>query len=669
MDYRPDSEPGAQLQRELDATLVDILYEPDHPESLQDSGGRDNDAAIELDVQEFPDGGLDIDVDDSDHTVDDIDISQDQALAMCNSDRAKLQDIVDDLDQEMDSLRRDHQQEMQIAQIDLEDAQEQIQERDDRLQVLEEQLRDPTSRIDHRNDDEVDVDIDEDGQRLIDMNDMYAEEVQRLTEQVVVSGDRILDLEQQIEDLLNQTSDRRRSLHSNTDMEDDHGAAAHQDEEDENFAEGQGSAHEAEHEDPDQDIPGLHQQLNRLRAYNLQRDSFLKRKEARLDALWDSLRNLKDTQVTQQETSVLQARVDFLTTVMRRARDHINGETDVEHAGEIYSNSAEITRLTEELASKRDKCRETALVIDGLEREVSRLKLENASKGEIQNGVELENDMAVMAARINTLNQKVADAYNQYFAVRAENIELRRTNRACEERVSNESQELVDARQMISSLEQTIELVRAQSGGLHLDADFELEQLQSNNQLLQETIDGMVATQEREVQDHTEEVAMLRSELANAREENSQLEHGISLRDLFAESQSMDAGTPVDPDPLPQAKRRRRSPSEIDTDYDVSGDQENEIDSLITPSSFIESEPSPLLPRLRRVGKTRRQSQRLSVSQEPEDDKLEAQFQEQLTAAAPADPRGGVVVINRSEVPRVWMTAGKSGSSKRKRYM
>lgn len=281
---------------------------------------------------------------------------------------------------------------------------------------------------------------------------------------------------------------------------------------------------------------------------------------------------------------------------------------------------------------------------------------------------EAEQEISDLSAHIGFLNGRVADITRQLHATQ-------KTNRDLEQQL-------------------------AQADKQPTVADQELTELQGRNAALEEIIEDMTSTREEQAS----EIAMLREELEAAQEEIAVLHLEDTVDENFNDSGFVDEGTPTEPDELPRTKRLRGSPPEVEVDRDgESGDNSDasisslprpkrfrssppefdvdyddgsgeDLDDLISPSSFIESEPSPLLPKLRRSGRTRKESQRLSSSvheieseSEKYQDEEDAQFQRDLATVAPADPKGLVVVIDRGEAVRARQPAYKSRASKRKR--
>lgn len=754
----PDPRPGAQLQRELDATLKDIstgLTTHDHDIGVQDLGDHQRPTRIAPVRQprvtsvvrprtnrtrEFPDGGLDLDL--FDDALIDGDAVQTRALQACNDDRERLQDEIDRLDGELHLLKDEHVQDLQIAEIDLETVKDELKAREDDLLILQQQLDDPKSTgsavgtVDH----------DDDATRLVEMNDMRLAQTMALREEVVEANDTIEALKAQVTDWEARYDILRKRLSRGQTSQD----ATGETHDDTDFINGllaevdtlqkELAAHRRDSTYDAQEHAERSQELERYKAYTTKRNEAMKQREDRLDALWVHLRNFKDLDDSIQEMHELRARITYFEGLMRNAKDHINetadagdsaevliarsggatdgevdryyheqistlsdvikntnreldvanqriqeleGEADGNVSREVYDQEAEewsemVQRYVDRIHDATVKLNASLAANAGLRRTIRELRqqLDGTSQGQDDEGEEEPaGDHDVGAGEEpaedhdddeagedsagpqddggpQETGSSLSDMLDQLIAAQTSNAALRRTIGQMEQKKVNTNDDLDELRQTNADLQQTIGQIEQQ----RVNVSEELEELRETNARFHQTCQELLDAQDDD-EGEGQEVSSLRQDLRAAREEIARLQAGAhDVEDdepPFDDSGFVEEGTPVAQDELPRAKRTRRSPSEVDSDYDGQGGNDD-LDHLFSPSSFMESEPSPLLPRVRRSGRTRRQSQRLRRDQD------EAQFQRDLAAAAPADPRGLVVVIDRGEVVR-------ARGSKRKR--
>lgn len=601
-------------------------------------------------ISDFPDGGLDLDVNMLDDVVpDDLGVGTADELARCQAENKRL---MDEHVAEIAAQKAEYDIQLEVAEIEKDQLREQHQDAEDRLFDLQQQLDDAKAQASDA--------MEGDSTMLIDNNDMHLAQIASLTEQLNDANDRVDEIQIQL-------LGAHRKVDTLMASRDGAEAATVDDEFVQELL--------ASDKDLRQQIAALQtesqngvstsgKQQTDDSVYIEKRKAEMQTKADRLDALWDTLRNFQDMDDSAGEKNALQARITHLEAALRNAKAHINGTGGVENVEDDEENREEIVRLNGEikdltsqlqdasdsLATARDTIRfwreggpefggnleepspsqtYPALVaqindltserqrllveIDGLEQDARRTRRSTSPADTIPLLVQQQEDIAATDAEILNLNRQLAEMFNKY-----------RTSQATNKKLMSQ----------VAEVQGIVELLNESAKDMNQE---------------KEDAEDAAASLRIELQAAQEEIEALRDERGDVE----------SLRDSgFVEQNTpLDQSTALESDELPQAKRIRRSTFRRNSLYRAQ-DEEDDLDDLISPSSFLESEASPHTPTF---GKTR------SASRSPEGDgENEAQFRSNVAAATPADPRGGVVVISRRETARA-LRAAKISEYKRKR--
>lgn len=547
------------------------------------------------DVSEY---GLDFNVDNTHLSDEDFEKPQLPVLGNCDLiEHEHLEDEIERLRDDMRTIRDEHEQQFEVAQIDVERLEEELQEREDTLFDLQQQLDESKSQHHGFQNDDI--------ERLNDANQRYLAQIDSLNEQLLEANERIADGNKTLASLRAGSQNPKQAdagfqalIHTENDLEEQLAACR---------------------TDRAEDADAAAQDMNRLRA-----------------------------------------RITFLEAVTGNAREEINDSTVADDVGDV-NQQKEKERVVDHIGEIEALIQRLATA----QRDLGILEVRDAEhEQEIE---QYKEEVAQLSAMVTTLNSRL---HSRLDALRSssdgrlqadhqfdDEAGLDERIQALIERVTARDLEIAASQDTSSDLRRRL----SQATNQLIHHEQELGGLRSTKSALEEVIANLTGTQEGQVR----EMAMLRDDLQAAKDKLGRYQGGPDVDDKFDDSGFFEAGTPVEPDELPRAKRFRSLPPEVDVEYECQADED--LDDLISPSSFVESEPSPLLPRLRRSGRTRIESQRLSTSVNESEDEEEAQFRRVLAAVAPADQRGLVAVISRGDTAAANKSAGRSTALKRKR--
>lgn len=637
-------------------------------------------------ISDFPDGGLDIDMEDDSLRESDVEDSHKAELDKCKARCQRLNDTLTQQALDGEAQNADHREQSEVAHIEAEALREELLESQDRQLELQQQLDDAKDQAQAGNDGEPAPYV-ENTQVYIDQIESLAEQLREVGEQADATERQLAEANRKIDSLKARGSS---SVDEEPRATDEDLLKALFDENarltDEN------AALQAQ---PDQANPGRIQQTNDFSEQAARQAAELKEKADRLDALWDTLRNFQDQEDQSEKESVLQARITYLETLAKNARAQIDGTGDIEDveqdgndcqdqvvelerqinvlklelcdaSSRILSaeNNAEFwkkggpdlsnhrfdhMRDAEEAAKNRPYFDSLILSINTLQSELheARVDREVLSKqvrcfedgsdaaAKATESKRLQEDLEATDAHVNVLNGRVADTENELKASKAANRQLRRKMRKDQAERAVEKEQLDGLVAFYRGLEEEVPKSQAE----------------------------LAASEAK--------VLSLQDQLAAAVEEINELR---DEQNIIYEPETDSSGTSSEPDELPVAKRPRRYSSQVGDDGRGDG-SDNAISISSDESSGVSSSEEG---DDQQEGDQEMEDEEEEVDQEEEDedqeedeeedeDEEEARFQRDVAAARPRDRRGGVVVIDHRGSTRSSSTA-ETNSSKRKRY-